>query len=208
MWKDWPDGVRKKGETYCTKWNCAEQAAYETNTARDGDNDGWACEPQTGENHRSHLAFGFGAAAQYTLRGPTVTSATIDEQRIVRATADRDEPVRPVATASYLWPCKKVRCGVMGVLDTNIFGQGSLVNASGVGFGFQIGFISTESQARDQSFGIGIVYMRDSAVKKAPGRFHCGGTGSGGCNGSRVHGHERRQATNGAHLLVRMEANR
>ena len=108
--------------------------------------------------------------------GSRLTEAVVDEQGIVRVTSDR-ETIRPVATAGYLMPCgkrnreKKIRCGVMGVVDAELFGKGNLLEANGVGVGFQLGFRSAEGVNWDRSFGIGIAYMRDVTATKLRNDF-------------------------------------
>lgn len=62
----------------------------------------------------------------------------------------------------------------MGVLDGELFGKSGLINASGVGIGVQFAFISAESERRDQSFGIGLAYMRDSTTRRLRDDFVVG----------------------------------
>ena len=62
----------------------------------------------------------------------------------------------------------------MGILGGQLVGQDGLLDASAVGVGFQLGFISTESASRDTSFGLGIGYVRDSAVRKLRSDFVVG----------------------------------
>ena len=181
MRADWPRGVRARGGTYCSDrkehascWNQLEKKVYKKNESSDGDRDGWACEPRTGPYHRPHLTLGLGSAATQTLSGPRVTAAAIDADGIVRATAMSDEPVLPVATLSYLLNCGRIRCGPMGILGGQLFGQDGLLDVSAVGVGFQLGFVSTESESRDTSFGLGIGYVRDSAVRKLRSDFVVG----------------------------------
>lgn len=104
MWNEWPSGVRAQGGTYCKKWNANERDTFQKNKSKDRDDDNWACEKETYEP-KPHVAVGFGAAARHTFGGPSVTAGVVDQEGIVQATADRDEPVRPVATAAFLWPC-------------------------------------------------------------------------------------------------------
>ena len=124
--------------------------------------------------HGPHVVFGVGAAAMFG--GSRLTEAVVDEQGIVRVTSDR-ETIRPVATAGYLMPCgkrnrdKKIRCGVMGVVDAELFGKGNLLEANGVGVGFQLAFRSAEGVNWDRSFGIGIAYMRDVTATKLRNDF-------------------------------------
>ena len=124
--------------------------------------------------HGPHVVYGVGAAAMFG--GSRLTEAVVDEQGIVRVTSDR-ETIRPVATAGYLMPSgkrnreKKIRCGVMGVVDAELFGKGNLLEANGVGVGFQLGFRSAEGVNWDRSFGIGIAYMRDVTAAKLRNDF-------------------------------------
>lgn len=98
----WTRGVREKSGTCRDEWDKAEKRTYWLNTARDGDGDGHACERVP---VKRQVVYGLGVAASYFQDSRRrVTAAAADGSGILRATALRNERIRPVALAAYLRP--------------------------------------------------------------------------------------------------------
>lgn len=126
---------------------------------RDGDGDGQVCEEAYGS-----VIYGVGIASSLSDR---VTAATPDNTGILRAT-EYEDGIRPVAVGAYLLGSgyKKVRLGVMAVVDAEVFSGSSLLKAEGIGAGLIVTFRPKSDNDWTQAFGLGLAYMRDSSVAR------------------------------------------
>lgn len=137
---------------------------------RDPDGDGIVCEPwrsrPSAKKPKGDVVFGLGFATGVQDRDLGPLSALDAEGNPVLADV-RGGETRPVATAAYLFAPPndgaRVRWGIMAVLDTDIVADDALVKPRGIGIGGTLAFRGTLGDNWAQAFGIGVVYLWESA---------------------------------------------